>query len=478
MRPHNDNVHRILQIVCDASGIVLAWAITVKLRSLLNGVMWINLDVRSAALWAPRLDWILELWLLAALWLKIYSRPARLTGSQLVVRATESWILVVSVTIITTFFSRGFGIGTSRSFVLMFGPVCLATLMVARMVSPMAAIASRRWAVNTSVAVMGAAVPAARMADRLSQSRFAPEIKGVILPEDGIGFDDPGYGMRVLGTSGQLAEVINRERLDQIIVLTGSMAEREFETCSAISRRMGITVSCSLPAEREAEGADLRMDYGVPLLEFRPLSFTRRQEAIKGVCDVAGALALLVLSAPLMLVIAILIKATSKGPVLHIAPRVGKGGRYFMFLKFRSMVVDTELRRSDLANEKDGHIFKIRNDPRITPLGRFLRRYSLDELAQLFNVLRGEMSLVGPRPLPAEDLDPDGMSRRFANWSEQRSHVRPGITGLWQVRGRSALSFEDMMRLDTEYIRNWSLRLDLQILLETPVFVLTGHGAF
>jgi lipopolysaccharide/colanic/teichoic acid biosynthesis glycosyltransferase len=130
------------------------------------------------------------------------------------------------------------------------------------------------------------------------------------------------------------------------------------------------------------------------------------------------------------------------------------------------------------ANEKDGHIFKMKNDPRVTPVGRFLRRYSLDELPQLMNVLRGEMSLVGPRPLPAQDLDPDGMSRQFTAWAEGRSAVQPGITGLWQISGRSELSFEEMVRLDLEYIRTQSIFLDLKIILETPSLVLKGVGAY
>ncbi len=120
------------------------------------------------------------------------------------------------------------------------------------------------------------------------------------------------------------------------------------------------------------------------------------------------------------------------------------------------------------ANEKHGHIFKMKQDPRVTPIGRFIRRYSLDELPQLINVLRGEMSLVGPRPLPAGDMGPDGMSREFADWSEGRAAVYPGITGLWQVNGRSELPFEEMVRLDLQYIREWSLLLDIKIILATP----------
>jgi len=179
-----------------------------------------------------------------------------------------------------------------------------------------------------------------------------------------------------------------------------------------------------------------------------------------------------------MVMVALLVKVTSKGPILYSSPRVGRGGRYFTFLKFRTMYTGSDRPVVREANEKDGHIFKMRNDPRVTFVGQALRRYSLDELPQLFNVLAGEMSLVGPRPLPAEDLDPDGLSSRFTVWSEQRATVPPGITGLWQIRGRSELPFMDLIKYDLEYVYNWSLMLDLKILLQTPSFVVSGRGAY
>jgi len=184
--------------------------------------------------------------------------------------------------------------------------------------------------------------------------------------------------------------------------------------------------------------------------------------------DIAGSALLLVLFAPLLLVIAAVVKASSQGPVLFKQHRVGQYGRRFTFLKFRSMYTTMDRSHVAHANEKQGHIFKMKQDPRVTPIGRFIRRCSLDELPQLINVLRGEMSLVGPRPLPAGDLGPDGMSREFADWSESRALVYPGITGLWHVNGHSELPFEDMVRLDLQYIREWSLLLDIKIILARP----------
>ncbi len=183
--------------------------------------------------------------------------------------------------------------------------------------------------------------------------------------------------------------------------------------------------------------------------------------------------------APILLITAILIKLESSGPVIYVGKRVGKGGRYFSFFKFRSMIHNAENMKEQLRemNESDGRLFKIRNDPRVTSVGRFIRKYSIDELPQLWNVLRGDMNLVGPRPLPQEDLKDLASDPEALYWFELRSKVKPGITGLWQVMGRSNLGFRDMVALDIHYVQNWSFWLDLQILLKTIPAVIRGSGA-
>jgi exopolysaccharide biosynthesis polyprenyl glycosylphosphotransferase len=241
---------------------------------------------------------------------------------------------------------------------------------------------------------------------------------------------------------------------------------------------MGVIVNCTVDFAPEPGRINVVNRYGLPLVELRPLAFTKGQEFIKRTFDIVASVLALLFLTPTMLLIAALVKFTSEGPVLYKAPRVGRGGRHFMFLKFRSMYTNMDRTHVAHANEKRGHIFKIKQDPRVTPIGRFIRRYSLDELPQLINVLRGEMSLVGPRPLPAGDMGPDGMSREFVDWSEGRAAVYPGITGLWQVNGRSELPFEEMVRLDLQYIREWSLLLDIKIILATPSFVMKGVGAY
>jgi lipopolysaccharide/colanic/teichoic acid biosynthesis glycosyltransferase len=213
----------------------------------------------------------------------------------------------------------------------------------------------------------------------------------------------------------------------------------------------------------------------------------KASRALKRSIDVAGSLCALIFAAPLLLIIAAAIKLTSRGPVLFCQQRVGQHGRWFTFLKFRSMHSScdpavhqeyvTSLITEDIAAEKteDGRprVFKLTNDPRITPLGRFLRKSSLDEWPQFFNVLKGDMSLVGPRPAIPYEVE------CYSAWHRQRVlAVKPGITGLWQITGRSRMPFSDMVRLDLRYARTWSPWLDLKILLQTPRAVILGDGAY
>ena len=195
---------------------------------------------------------------------------------------------------------------------------------------------------------------------------------------------------------------------------------------------------------------------------------------IKRVIDIVASASMILLLLPVFLLTALLIKLTSTGPVFFVQKRIGLNKRRFGIYKFRTMVVDAEKRMKEIEhlNEVSGPVFKIKNDPRITPIGKFLRKTSIDELPQLFNVLMGDMSLVGPRPLPLRDYE--GFSE---DWQRRRFSVRPGVTCLWQIGGRSSISFEQWMELDLQYIDKWSLLLDFKILLKTIPAVLKGSGA-
>jgi exopolysaccharide biosynthesis polyprenyl glycosylphosphotransferase len=215
--------------------------------------------------------------------------------------------------------------------------------------------------------------------------------------------------------------------------------------------------------------------YGRPVLVFRTTPEASWQGVLKQLLDRIGALVLLVLLSPIFLIVGILIKIGSPGPVFFRQKRSGLNGAPFTIYKFRTMVTNAEQLKHELAamNEMTGPVFKVTNDPRVTPIGKFLRKSSWDEMPQLLNVLRGEMSLVGPRPLPVDEV------KRFNDLAHRRRlSVKPGITCLWQVSGRNNVSdFRDWVRLDLEYIDNWSLWLDFKILWRTVPVVLTGVGA-
>ena len=290
------------------------------------------------------------------------------------------------------------------------------------------------------------------------------------------GLDGSGESqLRDLGELEKLPRRLEQHSIEEVIVTDPDFPQDRAVALIDCCQARGVRVRIA-PTTMEllTRGSQLVPAAGVPLFEVRPPVFEGFDFAVKRSFDflIAG-LGLLAIS-PLLATIALAVKASSRGPVLHRSPRPGIGGRPFRCLKFRTMYVDAESHQGELEhlNEASGAIFKIRDDPRLTPIGRFLRRNSLDELPQLLNVLRGEMSLVGPRPLPLRD------HARLEDWHRRRYLVLPGITGLWQVSGRSNLDFDDMVRLDFLYLERWSVLLDLTILLKTVPAVIRRRGAY
>ena len=208
--------------------------------------------------------------------------------------------------------------------------------------------------------------------------------------------------------------------------------------------------------------------------QFEVVEYSAMAVVVKRLFETTLSFLGLVALSPVFLVIAVLVKMTSKGPVFYAQKRVGKGGRVFNFYKFRSMVINAdEIKKTLMAkNEATGPVFKMKHDPRITRVGRFIRKYSLDELPQLFNVLKNDMSLVGPRPPIPEEV------KKYKRWQTQRLSIQPGITCIWQTSGRSRIGFEDWVRMDIHYIRNWSLWLDIKLLFKTIKTVVTADGAY
>jgi exopolysaccharide biosynthesis polyprenyl glycosylphosphotransferase len=212
---------------------------------------------------------------------------------------------------------------------------------------------------------------------------------------------------------------------------------------------------------------------GIPFLTFTTTPSNESQLAFKRLLDIAVSLLILGLSLPVILVAALAIKLSSPGSVLFKQERIGLNGRIFTLYKFRTMIENADQRRSEVShlNEMSGPVFKVKSDPRVTTVGRILRKFSLDELPQLWNVLKGDMSLVGPRPPVPEEV------RSYHRWHRRRLSMKPGLTCLWQISGRNNIDFDRWMKLDLQYIDNWSPSLDLKILLRTIPAVLSGRGA-
>jgi exopolysaccharide biosynthesis polyprenyl glycosylphosphotransferase len=282
-------------------------------------------------------------------------------------------------------------------------------------------------------------------------------------------------GVRSLGTLAEIGETIERNRVDEVIIVDPDFPERELLELVDRSHRRGVRVRIA-PSTTEilVHRAEFVPGQSVPLFELRPPVFEGVDFVVKRSFDLIVSTLLVILLSPLLLTIAVAIKLGSRGPVLYRSMRPGVGGVPFPCLKFRTMVDGADRRQYDLEdrNEASGALFKMRSDPRLTPVGRALRRFSLDELPQLINVLRGQMSLVGPRPLPQRDYD------RLEDWHMKRYLVMPGMTGLWQVSGRAELGFDDLVRLDFLYLERWSVFLDLTILAKTLPAVIWGRGAY
>ncbi len=285
----------------------------------------------------------------------------------------------------------------------------------------------------------------------------------------------PNNGLLSLGTLDELEQVIHRHRVDEVIIADPDFPQPQAVELVDVAHGAGVRVRIA-PSTMEllVHRAEFVPGEAVPLFELKPPVFEGFDYFVKRTFDLVLSSALLLALSPVMAASALAVRFSSRGPVIYRSMRPGIGGAPFACLKFRTMYRDADQRQDDLEshNEATGALFKMRDDPRMTPVGRFLRRYSLDELPQLFNVARGQMSLVGPRPLPERDFE------RLEEWHKKRYLVTPGITGLWQVSGRSELDFDDLVRLDFLYLERWSVFLDLSILVKTVPAVFTRRGAF
>ncbi|HQP10379.1 MAG TPA: sugar transferase [Candidatus Omnitrophota bacterium] len=278
---------------------------------------------------------------------------------------------------------------------------------------------------------------------------------------------------KILGKISDFSKIARREFIDKIFIACHCESENFLKLLEQ-ARELGVAVRVVPHGFELMSGEFSKYNIGfIPILEYCDQENYHKQ-AGKRIFDFLAGICLVFAALPVFLVLAILIKWDSPGPVLYLSKRYGRGGKKFNMYKFRSMRADADrlVEQMKEKNEVDGPIFKIKRDARITRIGRLLRRYSLDELPQLLNVIKGDMSLVGPRPLPISQVEREDFRQL------RRLDVRPGITGLWQIRGRSDISFARLVKWDIWYINNWSLWLDLNILLQTIPVVLKGRGAY
>jgi exopolysaccharide biosynthesis polyprenyl glycosylphosphotransferase len=326
------------------------------------------------------------------------------------------------------------------------------------------------------VLIVGCNERAAKLAQEIESSpHLGLHILGFIDAPNGNGHPAPDYPFSVLGTLDDLEKIARKQVIDEIFI---RLPIKSFY--SEIARILHFCETVGVEAKLPTDLFDLphsksgvSEEFGLPIIDLYTSPKMSGQLLIKRAMDVVISLSVLLACLPVFAVVALLIKTTSRGPIFFTQQRVGYNGRLFSLWKFRTMVPDAEKLKGELAsmNEMDGPVFKIKNDPRITRVGGLLRRTSIDELPQLWNVLRGDMSLVGPRPPVPSEVE------KYILRDRRRLSMKPGITGVWQVCGRNCVPFDKWMDMDRQYIDEWSLWLDLKLLAKTLPAVLKGTGS-
>jgi exopolysaccharide biosynthesis polyprenyl glycosylphosphotransferase len=469
-RPLLSIVRRALSIaslvVLDVVGLALGIYIALVLRQLIRGdgqVLWGLLWREGPQEW---LKFAAPITVLVFAQAGLYRVRERRPGPG---RILSSLIVVALIVL-------AFGIGTGYDFktsglIPTSVVVCAVAISLLRAAYESAALELMRSAgIRRRVVLVGEGESLAGLRRSLAAAR-----SGLTYEFVGAVSEGEAPGLRHLGERHDLARVLDEVRPDEVILAETDFDEEAVLEIVEAAHRKAVKVRLAPDAtELLVQRGEYVPGEGTPLFELRPPVLTGWDWAVKRTFDMLVSALVLVAGLPLWLLIALAIKLTSRGPVFYVDPRIGVGEREFGMLKFRTMVAGAAERQADLepVNEAEGALFKIRDDPRITTVGRILRRLSLDEIPQIFNVLRGEMSLVGPRPLPLRD------HRLLEDWHRRRYAVLPGMTGLWQISGRSGLTFDDLVRLDFTYLENWSIWLDITIIARTIPAVIVGRGAY
>lgn len=455
-------------VLIDLAGLTFGVYAALVVRDLYRG----NDPPLWGILWRQVADWLPFIAIVAVLvfWQAgLYAPRERRTGFGRVVWALTT-VLVITV-------AFGVGVGRLEFKTFAFFPTAL--------VFTIAAVGLLRASYDVLSADVMRAAGVRRRVVLVGSDETLAELHGALGSERG-GIDyeflgtvsssgEPAGTLPALGRPADLSTILRDLSVGELIVADYGLEETDLMEIAEAAHRRGVKVRVApKTTELLLQRAEYIPGQGVPLFELRPPILAGTDWIVKRSFDLAVSLTTVVVGLPLWLAIAASIKVSSRGPVFYRDRRVGLRHREFTMLKFRTMVAGADEQQAGLeaSNEADGPLFKIRDDPRVTTVGALLRRLSLDEVPQVLNVLRGEMSLVGPRPLRIRDY------RRLEDWHRKRDLVLPGMTGLWQISGRSSLGFDDLVRLDFFYIENWSLWLDISILAKTIPAVLTRRGAY
>lgn len=429
---------------------------------------------------APISDYILVLLVIAPIWcLMLY-----MNGMYNSMR-TRPFLEIIGIIIKASFYTYlAFGAVVfifklyfiSRMFFAFFIITSISFIIVEKMVVFFIMHYVRRRGYNfRRILIVGTGRRAAGFISRIeSHPEWGFKILGVINDEPARKVGEV-KNIKVIGPINNLTQILHRDAIDEVVFVVPRLRLNHIENAIYACETEGIkaTVAADLFDAKIARARPTELD-GIPLITFETTVAKEWQLFIKRVMDIIISGLVIILLMPLFVTVGILIKLTSSGPILFKQERSGLNGRKFILYKFRTMYKDADKRLSELKtlNEMNGPVFKIKKDPRITPIGKILRKFSIDELPQLFNVFVGHMSLIGPRPpIPLE-------VEEYESWQRRRLSMRPGITCLWQVNGRNKVDFDEWMKLDLEYLDNWSLWLDCKILVKTIPVVLFGIGAY
>jgi exopolysaccharide biosynthesis polyprenyl glycosylphosphotransferase len=419
------------------------------------------------------LGFALVAWVTIGLWLGIYEK-LQSGHPRVILRDTARQCAYGALCLVL--FEYVLRLDLSRSFLGLFSAYAWVLLLVFRLTAGrVAGVIRRGFAAPHYVMVVGTGERAIRMAEALEESaEYGVRLRGFLSEQTENAPAEIALGaLYKVQPIGELPSILRQHVVDEIIFAVGSESLANLEEVFLLCDEEGVRTRVAVDFFPHVNSTVSLDRFGsTPLLTFSAAPYDEIRLLVKRLTDIAVAAAGLVVLAPFMAVISILIRLTSPGPAIFRQVRCGLNGRRFLFYKFRSMCQNAEELKPALEHLNTRETaFKIPDDPRLTSVGRYLRKFSIDEWPQLWNVLRGDMSLVGPRPAVPSEVD------RYQRWQRRRLRMRPGLTCLWAISGRDNVDFETWMKMDMQYIDNWSLALDWKILLQTIPHVLIGHGA-